>query len=89
MLFALSCFRPFRHVGLSKSANHDMIESLNKERRRVREHTTPPVYPSLPLSEQTTNERRFAGYIGANCYCSDNDQHPQTKFVIHVFLHDI
>jgi hypothetical protein len=62
-----------------------MIELLNKERRRVREHTTPPVHPSLPLSEQTTNERRFAGYIGCNCEQAENNQHPKTKFVIHVF----
>jgi hypothetical protein len=69
--------------------NQNMIESLNKERRRVRKHTTPPAHPSLPLSEQTTNERRFAGYIGGNREQAENNQHPQTKSVIHVFLYDI
>src|SRR5258708_3243661 len=85
MRFALFCSRPYRHVGLSRSAKHDMIESLNKERRRVQKHTTPPVHPlSLPLAEQTTNERCFAGYIDDNRDRADNYQHPKTRFVLHV-----
>lgn len=60
-----------------------MIELLDKERRRVREHTTPPVH-SL-LAEQTTNERCFAGYIGDNRDRADNYQHQQINFLTHGF----
>ncbi len=63
--------------------NPNMIESLKKERRRVRKHTTPPVHSSP--AEQATNVRCFAGYIGDNRDRAENYQHHTTKFAFHVF----